>query len=110
MSETQKAAEVRHTPTRLRWALSRVNYFKARLATAREVHDSTISMLTEDVQGLVEAADCHDGLVAALKAMLVMTDRGDMPRKFDEALTWRENDEKARAMAEAAIAKAESQA
>lgn len=43
-------------------------------------------------------------LYEALKAMLVMMDRGGQPRKLDEALTWRQNDEKARAMATAALA------
>lgn len=45
-------------------------------------------------------------LYEALKAMVVMMDY-DKPRKLDDALTWRSNDEKARAMADAAIAKAE---
>ena len=45
-------------------------------------------------------------LLAALEAMLIMSDAGGQPRKLDEALTWRENDEKARAMATAAIRKA----
>lgn len=45
-------------------------------------------------------------LVEALEAMVVVMDRGGQPRKLDEALTWRQNDEKARAMAAAALAKA----
>lgn len=42
----------------------------------------------------------------ALKALLVVMDSGAQPRKLDEALTWRQNDEKARAMAIAALSKA----
>lgn len=45
-------------------------------------------------------------LYAALEALLLMSDRGPQPRKFDEALSWRENDERAKAMAIAALAKA----
>ncbi len=46
-------------------------------------------------------------LLAACKALLVVMDCGSKPRKLDEALTWRENDELARSIAIAAIAKAE---
>ena len=46
-------------------------------------------------------------LLEALKALLTVMDDGPCPRKLEEALTWRDNDEKARAMAVAAIAKAE---
>ena len=46
-------------------------------------------------------------LIAALKAMRTVMDKGPQPRKLDEALTWRECDIKARAMCDAAIAKAE---
>ncbi len=45
-------------------------------------------------------------LLEACKALLVMMDRGASPRKFNEALSWRENDLKARGMALAAITKA----
>lgn len=45
-------------------------------------------------------------LYEALKAVVIMASKGQ-PRKLDEALTWRENDEKARAMADAALALAE---
>jgi hypothetical protein len=44
-------------------------------------------------------------LLEALKALLVMCHSPE-PVKLDEALTWRENDERAEAMARAAIAKA----
>lgn len=47
-------------------------------------------------------------LLEALKALLTMMDRGTCPRKFDEALSWRENDEVARSKALTAIAKAEA--
>ena len=46
-------------------------------------------------------------LLEACKALLVMMNRGASPRKFNEALSWRENDLKARGMALAAITKAE---
>ena len=39
----------------------------------------------------------------ALEALLLVSDRGPQPRKFDEALTWRENDTKARELADAAL-------
>jgi len=45
-------------------------------------------------------------LLDACRALLCMLDRGCEPRKIDEALTWRENDEKARKMAVDAIRKA----
>lgn len=45
-------------------------------------------------------------LYEALNAVLVMWDRGPCPKKLDQALSWRENDERAREMARAAIAKA----
>ena len=41
----------------------------------------------------------------ALQAMVTMSDRGPKPQKLDEALTWRQNDERARALADAALAK-----
>lgn len=45
-------------------------------------------------------------LLEALQALLIMMDRGEQPRKFDEAITWRENDVLARSKAESAIKKA----
>ncbi len=49
---------------------------------------------------LAELQDAVD----ALRAMKTMQDRGPCPKKFDEALSWRENDELARQLADAAIA------
>ena len=49
----------------------------------------------------------RDRLVEALRAVLVMADRGPQPMKLDEALTWRENDRKAHALARAALAEME---
>ena len=49
-------------------------------------------------------------LVAACNGLLVMMDCGSEPRKLDEALTWRQNDEQARADALAAIARAATDA
>ncbi len=45
-------------------------------------------------------------MLEALKAALVMMDRGGEPRKWEESLTWRANDELARKMIVEAIAKA----
>lgn len=47
-------------------------------------------------------------LAAALRAMIVMSYCGPKPTKLDAALTWRQNDEKARALADAALAKYEA--
>lgn len=46
-------------------------------------------------------------LLEACKALLTVMDSGGQPRKLDEALTWRQNDEKARRLAIEAIAAAE---
>ncbi len=43
-------------------------------------------------------------LVEACRGLLTMMNRGPQPRKLDEALTWRENDELARINAKAALA------
>lgn len=45
-------------------------------------------------------------LLEALVALLTMSDRGPQPRKLDEALSWRDNDDRARALTLAAIEKA----
>ena len=54
-------------------------------------------------------ADAPD-LYAALEAMRTVMDMGECPTKLDEALTWRQCDEKARAMCDAALAKARGEA
>ena len=59
--------------------------------------------LAANMHLIAAAAD----LLKACKALLAMMNRGANPRKFDEALSWRENDLKARGMALAAITKAE---
>lgn len=59
-----------------------------------------------DADLIVRAVNAHDALVEALEAMLTVADRGDSPRKLDEALTWRQNDERAFTLARAALAKA----
>lgn len=68
-----------------------------------------ISPLASTVAALVAERDrlvaINADLVAALRAMLVMMDRGPKPEKLDEALSWRQCDERARAMAVAALAK-----
>ena len=48
-------------------------------------------------------------LLEACKALLTMMQGGDKPKKLDDALTWRENDEMARTLALTAIAKAEEE-
>lgn len=52
----------------------------------------------------------QDELLAALKAMRTVMDSGSKPEKLDAALTWRECDEKARAMCDAVLAKVEGAA
>ena len=46
-------------------------------------------------------------LLAALRAMVCMMDMSPKPEKLNAAITWRENDELARSMADKAIARAE---
>lgn len=81
----------------------------------RDVLDATGELVATfyPMEGAPEAARANalryvavDDLAAALEAVLVMWDRGPCPKKLDEALSWRENDERARAMASAALAKA----
>lgn len=45
-------------------------------------------------------------LLKAVQSLLAMMERGAKPKKLNEALTWRENDELARSEAKAAIKKA----
>lgn len=59
-----------------------------------------------DAALIVRAVNAHSALVEALKACLQMAWTAK-PRKLDEALSWVENDEKAREMARAALALAE---
>ena len=63
---------------------------------------------TDEANGRLIAA--AQDLLEALEAMLVMMDAGPKPKKLDDALTWRQNDEKARGMAAAAIKKARGEA
>jgi hypothetical protein len=51
-------------------------------------------------------AEIKGKLLEACHAMLVVTSKGEKPRKLDEALTWRQNDELAQEMTKTAIAKA----
>lgn len=55
---------------------------------------------------ILKSVNAHSALVEALKACLQMAWTAK-PRKLDEALSWVENDEKAREMARAALALAE---
>ncbi len=68
-------------------------------ATSEEV-----SLETAEANARLMAA--APDLLEALKAMIVMMDRGGQPKKLDDALTWRQNDELARQMADDAVAKA----
>lgn len=51
----------------------------------------------------------RDRLAEALRAMLVVMDRGPKPDKLDAALSWRQCDEKARSMADAALAELDTE-
>ena len=62
--------------------------------------NACIDISTEALKGGVV-----NELVEALKAMVVIMDRGSQPRKLDEALSWRECDDKGRAMADNVLAK-----
>jgi len=46
-------------------------------------------------------------LEAALRAMRAVMDNGPSPKKLDAAMTWKQCDEKARAMCDAALTKGE---
>lgn len=59
---------------------------------------------------LDEATTANAVLVDALQALLAMSDRGPCPKKLDEALTWRQNDELAHSKALAALASAPARA
>jgi hypothetical protein len=48
-------------------------------------------------------------LAEALRAVLVMWDCGECPRKLDDALTWIDNDRKAKKMADAALAEVDAE-
>jgi hypothetical protein len=65
-----------------------------------------------DGRGQVGPGDMSTSLVteltAALKAMRTIMDRGPKPQKLDAALSWAECDDKARAMCDAAILRAEA--
>ena len=70
--------------------------------------DRSVVISPNEARALLAHLDAAADLLEALKAMRTMMDRGPQPRKFDEALTWRQNDERAREMADAAIARAEA--
>jgi hypothetical protein len=65
--------------------------------------EAVLAIAEQDANARLIAA--APDLLEALKALLVMCHSPE-PIKLDEALTWRENDERAEAMARAAIAKA----
>jgi hypothetical protein len=60
-------------------------------------------MLLNQAAALSTAQERIRELEEALKAMLTVMDASPKPVKLDAALTWRECDEKARAMARAAL-------
>ena len=51
------------------------------------------------------AVDLVRELRGAVEALLIMMDRGPKQRKLDDALSWKENDEKARAVGRVALAR-----
>ncbi len=85
--------------------MSNQEYDRIMRAMLDNVDGSTISDDLKD--GVANLASAAPDLLAACKAMLVVTDKGEKPRKLDEALTWRQNDELAYGMTKTAIAKAE---
>lgn len=106
-----------HTPTPRPWKVgerggaqgvpilagARFGYVVARISgysTSDDKDEANASLI-------VRAVNAHDALVVALKTMLVIIDRGGKPYMLDEALTWRESNEKAHAMADNALALAE---
>lgn len=50
-------------------------------------------------------SDLVSDAVKALEAAKIVIGMGDKPRKLDDALTWRQCDEKAKAMIDAAISR-----
>ena len=71
-------------------------------AVQREMEDWRTSAIDLEKQ-LAERDAALARCVEAIKALLIMNDCGPSPRKLDDALTWRQNDEKARSLAIAAI-------
>lgn len=66
--------------------------------------DGDYVLYTDHLAALAAATEREKALVEALEAMVIMSDAGEQPRKFDEALSWRDNDLKARRLADAALA------
>jgi hypothetical protein len=67
--------------------------------------DHIAAVVAEKDAEIARLLSINAKLLAALRAVLVMWNVKE-PRKLDEALTWRQNDERALAMAENAIAEA----
>ncbi len=83
-----------------------------RKRTMRCGHPTPCDVCLDDCRRAEIAAkenEIRSDLLAACKAMLVVADKGKKPRKLDEALTWRQNDELAYRMTKAAIEKAGGQ-
>ena len=66
--------------------------------------DTPLQAVQFTVSRLISLEAENGRLREAGRALLVVMDSGIEPRKLDEALTWRENDEKARRMMEQALA------
>lgn len=78
---------------------------------AERIHDESFQYIEIDEQysfSEVTAQEIIDDSLAgtreALEALTTMMDRGPQPKKFDEAMSWRDNDIHARKLADAALA------
>jgi hypothetical protein len=84
--------------------LAEVKELREKLAEAErhaQKNGEWLEIRTTQLNDLTARAD---KLAEALDAMIIMSDAGPCPKKFDEALSWRENDIKARRLADDALA------
>lgn len=89
------------------WGLGRFETKEAADHCARDINQA-------HADGIKEAVAERDARIAelekalsvcerAIKALLVMMDRGDRPSKLDEALTWTQNDNLAKSLGRNAV-------
>ena len=78
------------------------------LEVENTANSSIIVALHNAAPALIASARREAKMREALHAMLIMSDRGPQPSKFDEALSWRENDIRARELAHQALADKEN--